>query len=94
MMVFPIAAGYVDSDCSLAVLFMTLGVGLNGMVGSGYFVNQLDIASPFASVLMGIINIAGTMSGIISPTVTGFITQNHVRELRNICYSCKGTARL
>ena len=79
MMVFPIAAGYVD-DWNLAVLFMTLGVGLNGMVGSGYFVNQLDIASPFASIIMGIVNIAGTISGIITPTVTGFITQNHVRE--------------
>ena len=77
-MVFPIAAGYV-SDRPIAVLFMTLGVGLSGVVHSGAFVNQLDIAPTFASILMGVSNTAGTIAGIISPTLTGFITQHHVR---------------
>ena len=90
-MVFPIAAGYV-SDWRFAVAFMTVGIGLSGFIESGYFVNQLDIAPPFASVLMGVSNTAGTMSGIISPTLTGFITQHHVRELRQLCHSFTGMA--
>ena len=88
MMVFPVAAGYV-TDPTLAVVFMTLGIGLSGFTESGYLINHLDIAPPFASVLMGISNTAGTMAGIISPTLTGFITHNHVRECRlHFSFSC------
>lgn len=81
MIVFPIAAGYVTStDYSTAIMVMTLGIGLNGFAESGFLINHLDIAPAFASVLLGITNTAGTMSGIISPTLTGFIVQHHVRE--------------
>ena len=84
MMVFPIAAGYV-TDWRFSVVFITLSIGFSGFIESGYFVNQLDIAPPFASVLMGVSNTAGTMAGIISPTLTGFIALHHVRELRQLC---------
>ena len=81
MIVFPIAAGYVAStDHTTAIIMMTLGVGLNGFADSGFLINHLDIAPAFASVLLGVTNTAGTMSGIISPTLTGFIVQHHVRE--------------
>ena len=81
MIVFPIAAGYVTStDHTTAIIMMTLGVGLNGFSESGFLINHLDIAPAFASVLLGVTNTAGTMSGIISPTLTGFIVQHHVRD--------------
>ena len=81
MIFFPIAAGYVTStDYTTAIMMMTLGIGLNGFAESGFLINHLDIAPAFASVLLGITNTAGTMSGIISPTLTGFIVQHHVRE--------------
>ena len=81
MIVFPIAAGYVTStDHTTAIIMMTLGVGLNGFADSGFLINHLDIAPAFASVLLGVTNTAGTMSGIISPTLTGFIVQHHVRD--------------
>lgn len=81
MIFFPIAAGYVTStDYTTAIMMMTLGIGLNGFAESGFLINHLDIAPAFASVLLGVTNTAGTMSGIISPTLTGFIVQHHVRE--------------
>ena len=81
MIIFPIAAGYVTlTDYTTAIVLMTLGIGLNGFSEAGFLINHLDIAPAFASVLLGVTNTAGTMSGIISPTLTGFIVQHHVRE--------------
>ena len=81
MIIFPIAAGYATlTDYTTAIVMMTLGIGLNGLSESGFLINHLDIAPAFASVLLGVTNTAGTMSGIISPTLTGFIVQHHVRE--------------
>ena len=81
MVIFPIAAGYVTpSDHVTAMVMMTLGIGLNGFSETGFLVNHLDIAPAFASVLLGVTNTAATMSGIISPTLTGLLVQHHVRE--------------
>ena len=56
----------------------TIGMGLNGLIISGFAVNHLDIAPPFASILFGISDLASTLGGIISPTLTGFIVKHHV----------------
>ena len=80
MVIFPIAAGYVkEADHTTAMVMMTLGIGLNGFSESGFLVNPLDIAPALASVLLGVTNTAATVSGIISPTLSGFIVQYHVR---------------
>ncbi|XP_067000876.2 vesicular glutamate transporter 2 [Anabrus simplex] len=55
---------------------LTVAVGLGAFALSGYGVNHLDIAPQHASVLMGISNTVGTLPGIISPLVMGFIVQN------------------
>ncbi len=42
---FVIATGFLDSEQSgLAVIFLTITVGVLGFVRSGHLVNQLDIA--------------------------------------------------
>ena len=76
--VFLIAADHTTNQ-QLAVMFFTLGVGASGLAMSGYFVNQLDIAPPYASILNAITNAAGASSGIITPALTGVIVQHHVR---------------
>jgi ACS family sodium-dependent inorganic phosphate cotransporter len=45
---------------------------------NAFSVNHLDIAPQHAGVLMGLSNMAGTLPGIISPLVTGFVVQNKV----------------
>ncbi|KAL9965858.1 hypothetical protein ACROYT_G029712 [Oculina patagonica] len=95
MVVFPIAAGYVTpSDHVTAIAMMTLGIGLNGFAETAFLVNHLDIAPAFASVLFGITNTAGTMSGIITPILTGLIVQHHSAEEWRIVFFINGAIYL
>ena len=58
-------------------------MGLGGLARSGFYVNHLDIASPLASVLLGITNTAASSAGILAPIVTGLIVQHHVSLVFN-----------
>lgn len=74
--VFFLVANFTNKP-EIAVTLFTLGMGLNGLIISGFAVNHLDIAPPFASILFGISDLASTLGGIISPTLTGFIVKHH-----------------
>ena len=45
---------------------------------SGCNVNHLDIAPPYAGVLMGITNCAATIPGFAGPAVVGVLTEDNV----------------
>ena len=75
--VFFLVANFTNRP-EIAVTLFTIGMGLNGLIISGFAVNHLDIAPPFASILFGISDLASTLGGIISPTLTGFIVKHHV----------------
>ena len=53
-------------------------MGLNGLIVSGFTANHLDIAPPFASILLAISDLLATLGGIISPNLSGFIVKHHV----------------
>ena len=74
------------NNLSVVVASITLGVGLNGLCLSGFAVNHLDIAPPFASILLGITDVGATLAGIITPTLTGFIVRHHVSFISEIVY--------
>lgn len=42
--------------------------------------NHLDIAPRYASILMGISNGVGTLSGMVCPLIVGAMTKNKVKE--------------
>lgn len=46
--IFLIATGYLGCDRVLAVVMVTLAVGTSGLAMTGYGVNHLDVAPPFA----------------------------------------------
>ncbi|KAK7808418.1 hypothetical protein U0070_014280 [Myodes glareolus] len=46
----------------------------------GFNVNHLDIAPRYASILMGISNGVGTLSGMVCPIIVGAMTKNKSRE--------------
>jgi MFS transporter, ACS family, solute carrier family 17 (sodium-dependent inorganic phosphate cotransporter), other len=46
------------------------------MTLSGFAVNGLDIAPNYASILFGISNFFGSIPGIVSPILTGYIVTN------------------
>lgn len=51
---------------------------------SGFNVNHLDIAPRYASILMGISNGVGTLSGMVCPLIVGTMTKNKVRTDKKI----------
>eukprot|EP00892_Ulva_mutabilis_P012541 jgi/Ulvmu1/965/UM102_0048.1 len=57
----------------LAIL--TLCLGACGLARGGFSVNHMDIAPRYAGILMGISNTAGTVSGIIGVSATGFMLE-------------------
>ncbi|CAL8357005.1 unnamed protein product [Lota lota] len=63
----------------VAITFLVLAVGFSGFAISGFNVNHLDIAPRYASILMGISNGVGTLSGMVCPLIVGALTKNKTR---------------
>jgi len=68
---------YVGCNTNLAVALLTMGTMFVGGMYSGFLANHIDIAPPFAGTLMGISNTFATISGIVVPSVVGFITHGN-----------------
>lgn len=68
-----------------SVVLLTIGVGIGAFSLSGFTVNHLDIAPNYASILFGISNFFGSIPGIVSPILTGFIVQTPVKIEIAIC---------
>ncbi|CAD5113934.1 DgyrCDS3096 [Dimorphilus gyrociliatus] len=72
---FLLGVGYTR-DKTTAIICLTIAVGFSGFAISGYNVNHLDVAPRYASILMGLSNGVGTLSGMICPIVTNAITKS------------------
>ncbi|XP_048826249.1 vesicular glutamate transporter 3 [Brienomyrus brachyistius] len=64
----------------VAISFLVLAVGFSGFAISGFNVNHLDIAPRYASILMGISNGVGTLSGMVCPLIVGALTKHKTRQ--------------
>lgn len=56
---------------------------------AGFNVNHLDIAPRYASILMGISNGVGTLSGMVCPLIVGAMTKNKVSRKTTPGHSLK-----
>lgn len=74
--IFLLVVGYTR-DKTVAIMALIFAVGSSGFAISGFNVNHLDIAPRYASILMGISNGVGTLSGMICPIITEHVTENH-----------------
>jgi hypothetical protein len=43
---------------------------------AGFWVNIYEVAGPFTSIFVGIVNTGATLSGVIGPFLIGLITKN------------------
>nr|QQY02504.1 vesicular glutamate transporter [Cryptocotyle lingua] len=77
--VFLLGVGCSKTTTS-ALVCLVLAVGFSGFAISGYNVNHLDIAPRYASILMGLSNGVGTISGMICPLTTELLTQGARKE--------------
>ena len=60
-------------------LLSNVSPSLNAISSTGFNVNHLDIAPRYASILMGISNGVGTLSGMVCPLIVGAMTKHKVR---------------
>ena len=74
------ASGYASS-ATIAVTCMCIGVAASGLMPSGKSVNMFDIAPNYACLVMGLSNTAGALTGLLSPLLAGFLTQDKVGRL-------------
>ncbi|XP_059615194.1 vesicular glutamate transporter 2-like [Phlebotomus argentipes] len=74
------------TDPTLSIVFISLGVGAGAFAWSGYVVNPLDLAPSHASIIMGLSNTFGTIAGIVTPIVTGYIVTDRTRDQWRIIF--------
>ena len=76
---FLVLAGYSPAgDHTMPVVFMIVAIGFLCFNNGGFNVNHLDIAPRYGGVILGLTNTAGTVSGCLTPLVTGYFTKAHV----------------
>ncbi|GBP02848.1 Putative inorganic phosphate cotransporter [Eumeta japonica] len=64
-----IAASYTGCDRVLTLAILTIGVGLNGGIYSGFKINHLDLTPRFAGFLMAITNCSANLAGLLAPSL-------------------------
>lgn len=75
-----VLAGYT-TNAAVAVALVTVSVSFVGVASAGgYAPNILDLAPYFGGIVLGFSNTLGTLPGIISPLLTGYIVTSDVRS--------------
>ena len=78
------AASYTGCDPPLTVALLTIGVGLNGGIYSGFKVNHLYISPRFAGILMSFTNCLANLAGLLAPITAGNVIEGKVSfKIRN-----------
>ncbi|XP_055688585.1 vesicular glutamate transporter 1-like [Lutzomyia longipalpis] len=89
-MIFMLLTAFTN-DPVQSVIFITVGVATGAFPWSGYAVNPLDLAPSHASIIYGLSNTLGNLSGIISPIISGYIVTDKSRDQwRIVFYICAG----
>lgn len=85
-----IIASYTGCDRTLTVALLTIGLGLNGGIYSGFKINHLDITPRFAGILMSFTNCTANLAGLLAPMAAGNIIEGKVRVKEraiDLCYN-------
>lgn len=88
-----VAASFTGCDRWLTVAILTVGVGLNGGIYSGFKVNHLDISPRFAGVLMAFTNCLANLAGLLAPIYAGHVILGKVSH-KLLATRCKRTFQL
>ncbi|KAF5279964.1 hypothetical protein FQA39_LY18185 [Lamprigera yunnana] len=70
-----IAAAFTGCNRWLTVALLTIGVGVNGGIYSGFKVNHLDISPRFAGILMAFTNCLANLAGLLAPLYAGYMVK-------------------
>ena len=79
---FLVGLSYLNcTQTALAVTMLTMATTLTGVGLSGFFINHMDIAPPYAGTLMGVSNGIAAASGFVAPLVAALLTT----DVRDYC---------
>ncbi|GAB0099993.1 MFS domain-containing protein [Sergentomyia squamirostris] len=84
-MVFMLLTAFA-TDPTLSLVYITIAAGAGALPWSGYLVNPLDLAPSHASIIIGLSNTFGTLAGILSPILMGYIVTDKTREQWQIMF--------
>ncbi|CAG5038399.1 unnamed protein product [Parnassius apollo] len=81
-----------EGNTLLAVIMLTLSVGVNAGQYAGYMLVIIDLAPNFSGSMMGISNFFANIISIIAPLVCGFIVQDETdpAEWRKVFFLASG----
>ncbi|XP_054720122.1 putative inorganic phosphate cotransporter [Uloborus diversus] len=71
-----LAVAFVGCNPVVIVVLLTLSVGFNGFIYSGFNVTHVDMSPEFAGTLMGITNCLANMSGFLAPAFVGWAVRD------------------
>jgi len=74
--IFIMLASYAGCSKVMVVVHFTIAMGLMGTFYPGMKVNPLDLSPNYAGTIMAITNGIGAITGIVAPTLVGFMTPN------------------
>ncbi|XP_065162158.1 putative inorganic phosphate cotransporter isoform X2 [Atheta coriaria] len=76
-----VGASFTGCQRGWTVAILTVGVGLNGGIYSGFKVNHLDISPRFAGILMAFTNCLANLAGLLAPLFAGQILKGGTEVL-------------
>ncbi|KAF6201727.1 hypothetical protein GE061_004122 [Apolygus lucorum] len=83
-----ILASYAGCDRVAAATLFTVGMAFMGFFYPSLKVNALDLSPNYAGTLMALVNGIGAISGIITPTLIGYLTPNQtMMEWRKVFWT-------
>ena len=74
-----ILASYAGCDKVAVVTLFTVGMSFMGFFYSSLKLNCLDLSPNYSGTLMAFVNGIGAVSGMITPTLIGYLTPNVTR---------------
>ncbi|XP_068934444.1 sodium-dependent phosphate transport protein 3-like isoform X2 [Petaurus breviceps papuanus] len=79
---------YIGCNHITAIALFTLSMTFSSMTGAGFAVNLLDVAPRYTGFLHGVINTLGNLSGMVAPSVAGFLSSQILPILPK--HACSG----
>ncbi|XP_783585.3 sialin [Strongylocentrotus purpuratus] len=74
--IFLVLAGYVGCNAPLAITFISLGLACTGLAYSGSCLSMMELATPYAGMVVAVSYSIATFTGFISPAVVAMYTEN------------------
>lgn len=72
----------ITNNIYSAVVLLSIGVGLNAGINSGYLMNHVDISPNFAGPIMGVCHSTGNILSVVGPIFTGYLVYDIVSAPR------------